>query len=391
MKRFSFEQFASSLTKKRKPSKEDFATYVGLDHMDSGSLKITRWGSSVPIKGEKIIMRKGDVLLGKRNAYLRRAAVAPHDGLFSAHGMVLEPKTDIIEEDFFPLFIASDYFFDEAIRISVGSLSPTINWSDLKNLEFDLPEIADQRNIAKTLWSIIDTIESYNSVIKVLNKLLETKFISLFGDPLTATENPLPCVSLKSIFERPFNGEWGKDDDSNTGVPVIRTTNFTDEGYVNYDGLVTRTIESKILKKKSLKKGDILLEKSGGSTDKPVGRVVLFNGEENKYLNNNFTTALRLNGNYDLNYLFVFYFLFLNYWSGGTADYESKTTGIHNLHLSEFMDNTFIPLPNPSEQATFSDYFMLIDNTKKEITKSIAKLKSVYTNVLTNSFRESEE
>ena len=107
---------------------------IGLEHLDAGTLTVSRWGSEVAPVGEKLIMRKGDVLFGKRRAYQKKVAIAPFDGIFSAHGMVLRPREDVITKEFFPLFINSDYFLDEAIRISVGSLSPTVNWKDLKDL-----------------------------------------------------------------------------------------------------------------------------------------------------------------------------------------------------------------------------------------------------------------
>lgn len=86
--------------------------------------------------------------------------------VFSAHGMVLRPKEDVIEKDFFPLFIKSDYFLDEAIKISVGSLSPTINWRDLKELKFSLPSLPEQKKLAKALWSIYETKENYKKAHK---------------------------------------------------------------------------------------------------------------------------------------------------------------------------------------------------------------------------------
>ena len=182
MPRYRFDQIAINFTEKRKPTESDVATYIGLEHMDSHSLTVKRWGSDVPIIGDKLVMKKGDVLLGKRNAYLRRAAIAPFDGLFSAHGMVLRPKTDVVDKDFFPIFIASDYFFDEAIRISVGSLSPTINWKDLKDVEFNLPTLDEQRKLAKILWAIIKTANSYQEMLEKQDLLIKSQFIEMFGN-----------------------------------------------------------------------------------------------------------------------------------------------------------------------------------------------------------------
>ena len=143
MKRYKFSDIAYNITEKKMPVPGDEKQYIGLEHLDSGSLQVSRWGGDIELKGEKLVMRKGDILFGRRNTYLRRAAIAPHDGIFSAHGMIFRPKTDVVDPGFFPFFIASDYFMDEAIRISVGSLSPTVNWGTLKNLEFNLPDIPE--------------------------------------------------------------------------------------------------------------------------------------------------------------------------------------------------------------------------------------------------------
>lgn len=180
---YHFKDIAINCTEKVKAEDIDISTYIGLEHLDSGSLSVTRWGSDVPIKGEKLVMHKGDVLFGKRNTYLRRAAIAPHDGAFSAHGMVLRPKENVIDKEFFPLFIASDYFFDAAIRISVGSLSPTVNWNDLKDLEFNIPAIPEQRELSKVLWAINDTKEAYKKLIQETDELVKARFIEIFGRP----------------------------------------------------------------------------------------------------------------------------------------------------------------------------------------------------------------
>ena len=196
MAKYRFEQIAINSTEKKKPVEEDRFTYLGLEHLDSGSLKVTRFGSDVAPIGEKLVMRKGDVLFGKRRAYQKKVAIAPFDGIFSAHGMVLRPNKDVIDPDFFPLFISSDYFLDAAIKISVGSLSPTINWRDLKILEFELPDLETQRKLAPVLWSINDTMESYKKLISATDELVKSQFIVMFGEP---KKNP-NAVSFETAF-----------------------------------------------------------------------------------------------------------------------------------------------------------------------------------------------
>lgn len=181
MSKYRFDQIAINSTAKKKPTEEDKYHYIGLEHIDSQNLIVSRWGSEVPPQGEKLLMEKGDVLFGKRRAYQKKVAIAPFDGIFSAHGMVLRPNGKVIDKDFFPMFISSDYFLDTAIAISVGSLSPTINWKDLARLEFDLPPMEEQRKLAEVLWSINDTLQAYQNLLAETDALVQTQFVEMFG------------------------------------------------------------------------------------------------------------------------------------------------------------------------------------------------------------------
>ena len=196
MAKYRFDEIAINSTEKKKPVEEDRFTYLGLEHLDSGCLKVTRYGSAVAPIGEKLVMHKGDVLFGKRRAYQKKVAIAPFDGIFSAHGMVLRPKEEVIDKDFFPLFISSDYFLDAAIKISVGSLSPTINWRDLKELEFELPDLETQRKLAAALWAMNETMDSYKELISATDELVKSQFIDMFGEPKSSPD----VVSFETAF-----------------------------------------------------------------------------------------------------------------------------------------------------------------------------------------------
>lgn len=203
MARYKFDQIAFNSTDKKKPTDEDKEHYIGLEHLDSGGLQVTRWGSEIAPKGEKLLMKKGDVLFGKRRAYQKKVAIAPFDGIFSAHGMVLRPRRDVIDAEFFPLFIASDYFLDAAIKISVGSLSPTINWRDLKELEFELPSIPAQQKLAKVLWAINYTKGAYEQLIKETDELVKSQFMEQFGGSEKYKTEPLSS-NVDEMFIGPF-------------------------------------------------------------------------------------------------------------------------------------------------------------------------------------------
>ena len=144
-------------------------------------------------------------------------------------------------------------------------------------------------------------------------------------------------TKLFDITGKALSGEWGTDDPDGCGIPVLRTTNFTNVGKVNYDNVVTRNIQKKNISDKLLKKGDIIIEKSGGTDKNPVGRVIYFEGEENKYLFNNFTGLLRVKDKNEWYPKYVFYSMFAYYKKGGTRRFENKTTGLHNLKLDDYI------------------------------------------------------
>lgn len=217
MPRYKFEQIAINSTEKKKPVEADKETYLGLEHLDTGCLRVSRWGAEVAPIGDKLIMRKGDVLFGRRRAYQKKVAIAPFDGIFSAHGMVLRPRLDVVTERFFPFFISSDIFLDAAIKISVGSLSPTINWRDLKELEFNLPPIDEQDSLADELWAFEETKGAYNGLLATTEALVKSQFIEMFGHG-QHQRRPLDDMCVRSAQ----NGFYRKGAEKDANTPIIK-------------------------------------------------------------------------------------------------------------------------------------------------------------------------
>ena len=271
MAKYRFDQIAINSTEKKKPVEEDRFTYLGLEHLDSGTLKVTRFGSEVAPIGEKLVMHKGDVLFGKRRAYQKKVAIAPFDGIFSAHGMVLRPKEDVIDKDFFPLFISSDYFLDAAIKISVGSLSPTINWRDLKELEFELPDLETQRKLAEVLWSINDTMEAYKKLIAATDELVKSQFMEQFviEAPYERTRLGDHISQIRGVSYKPADLRPSLSEES---VLLLRANNIG-AGRINHDE-VQYVAKEKVSTVQLIRASDILMCASSGSLEH-VGKAAI--------------------------------------------------------------------------------------------------------------------
>ena len=206
---YRFDKIAFNSTAKKKPTEEDKEHYIGLEHLDSDCLSVTRWGTDVAPTGEKLLMKKGDVLFGKRRAYQRKVGIAPFDGIFSAHGMVLRPNEEVIDKDFFPFFISSDQFMERAVRISVGGLSPTINWKDLREQEFEIPSLSEQKKLSAQLWAAYRLKESYKKLLSATDEMVKSRFIEMFdqapkvklGDYITTQSGGTPNTKKTEYYE----------------------------------------------------------------------------------------------------------------------------------------------------------------------------------------------
>lgn len=187
-------------------------------------------------------------------------------------------------------------------------------------------------------------------------------------------------TKLIDITGKSLSGEWGTDDLDGTGIRVLRTTNFTNDGVVDYNDVVTRKIAKKNLDSKYLRHGDIIIEKSGGSDKQPVGRVIYFEGPEQTYLFNNFTGLLRVHDRNTWLPRYVFYSLFSNYLMGGTMAYENRTTGLHNLQTDSYISSFEVRPVSIEKQveicSNLDKIIHMISLKKKQISKLDELVKS---------------
>lgn len=157
----AFGDIAQMVSERVDPGETELEVYVGLEHLDPESLKIRRHGTPEDVSGQKLKFYEGDIIFGKRRAYQRKLAVAHCDGICSAHAMVLRARPKVVLPEFLPFLMTSDLFMERAVAISVGSLSPTINWKTLKVQEFPLPPVDEQRRIAQLLWAADEVVERW--------------------------------------------------------------------------------------------------------------------------------------------------------------------------------------------------------------------------------------
>ena len=286
---YKLKDFAQDISVAIKDAQSSpFDRFVGLEHYDSGEPVITRYTDKSLLSSSVKEFRKNDILIARRNVYLKRAGIAFFDGLTSGDSIVLriyddcESRTGISKQDairIIPFILNSNVFWAYANKHADGMNSKRISKEMLYDYEFDLPPLAEQKVLADKLWAAYRLKESYKKLLAATEEMVKSQFIEMFG----AVESTKP---LTDFIEVSFPGEWGQEDKDGSGVKVIRTTNFTNNGKLDLSDVVTRDIDSVKVEKKKLSKGDIILERSGGTNENPVGRVVYFEADGTFLFNN---------------------------------------------------------------------------------------------------------
>ena len=184
---------------------------------------------------------------------------------------------------------------------------------------------------------------------------------------------------LEDVISKEFKGLWGTDF-SDDGIPVIKTNNMTYEGRIDFSDICVRNIPYKEAENNFLKKGDLIIEKSGGTKTHSVGYVNIFEGEDDKYVCNNFILPLRPNTEIVFP-KYLFWQLHGMYEAGRFSDCYNKTTGIQNLQKKTYFSKD-INLPSKEEQIKIAAHLdkiqAAIDNKKQQLSLLDEAVKSKF-------------
>ncbi|HKJ81849.1 MAG TPA: restriction endonuclease subunit S [Ignavibacteriaceae bacterium] len=235
-KEYRFDEIAFNISERVEPTTTDLEIYVGLEHLDPESIHIKRFGKRTDVKGTKLKVYPGDIIFGRRRAYQRKAAITNFEGFCSAHALVLRANPKVIEPKLFPFFLHSDSFMNRAVEISVGSLSPTINWGTLKKEKFLLPPKIQQSKIAELLWAADQVISTSEKVFELINQFILIRRRSLFK---TVVGKNKSIDSLINKSEDYFVGKLEQNEYKDTGkYPIIDQSQKMIAGYTDYSDLV---------------------------------------------------------------------------------------------------------------------------------------------------------
>lgn len=184
------------------------------------------------------------------------------------------------------------------------------------------------------------------------------------------------------------NGLWRGKQGPFITAHVIRNTNFTSIGKIDFSDIATLEVEQKQFAKRKLNRGDIIIERSGGGPKQPVGRVVYFADDLEPYSFSNFTSRIRVLDTKTFNPKFIFFILMNFYQEGRTESLQAKTTGIRNLDFNKYKELVTIPSLDLSEQERIAFVLSEIQKAVETQEKIVAGLKELKAATMEKLFHE---
>jgi len=362
------------------PSSEGFERYVGLEHIIPGNIHIKSWGNISDGTTFTRVFREGQVLFGKRRAYQKKVAIAEFDGVCSGDILVFKANEKYLISELLPFITQSDKFFDYAVKTSAGSLSPRTKYKDLAKFKFKLPPLDEQKRLADLMWSVDKTITAYKKLLsnELLTRSVTLKNIFLSKTYKTTKINELP---IKEI-----NGMWKTGETKDVmKVSIIRSTEIKPFGEISYNTAQRHTVKKFKFDNKKLIPGDIIIERSGGGPDQPVGRVCYFNEPDGNYTFSNFMSAIRIHNCNKVLPKYLFYFLLFFYEMKGTNRLQKQTTGIRNLDYDLYR-KIKIPIRNIEEQKACLNTIEKIEKNRKSLEAYIILIKKIQKQIINQIF-----
>lgn len=374
-------------------SESEHERFIGLKHFVSGDLKIKKWGSTSNLTSATKAFEAGDILLARRNAYLRRASLVEFDGVCSGDAFVLREKHEKIIPGFLAFIVNSSGLWDYANENAAGTMSKRVKWRDLANYEFLLPPKEHQAELAELLWAMDEAIEKGLLLGNKIDLYKQSYFEDFLRGVSVTKEKGSFAVKCKiediakpekySCVGGPFGSNLtGKDYVDEPGVPVIRGANLTiNEGkFIESAFVYVSPEKASRLKSNKAFRGDIIVTQRG-----TLGQVGLIPSDSKfeEYIVSQSQMKLTLDKAKALPE-YIYLYLLSN---RAQRDLEVATicTGIPHINLGIFK-NFSILLPNIDKQKSIISQIEEIETALKSYNTQMYNSKSLQKSLINQVF-----
>ncbi len=372
----------------RDPEIKGIERIVGLEHIDPENLHIRRWKTIE--EGTSFTHRfiPGQTLFGKRRAYQRKVAYAEFEGICSGDILTFESKNKmVLLPELLPFICLSSAFYNHALSTSAGSLSPRTNWTALKDFEFPLPPLVEQKRITEILWEADEALnqhqQSYSNLMSVKKALLNRLTIRATGKhPTKYTRlGEIPAHwRLATIDDVTSICQYGLSIPLNESgkYPVLRMMNY-DDGRIIANDLKYVDLDDTNFNSFKVHIGDILFNRTNSAD--LVGKVGIFD-LEGDYVFASYLVRLRADHNQILPDFLNFY---LNSDLGHKRLLAYATAGVSQTNISAGnLKKVLVPLPPLEEQMQIIGVLNNLESNKHLQRKHVIQTKKCLIALINN-------
>jgi type I restriction enzyme, S subunit len=390
-------KFSTDLINNKVSVEDSSSPYLGLEHIESWTgRKID--GEISNSEGLASSFTTGDVLFGKLRPYLAKVHLAQQDGLISSEALVVRSK-DELHAKFLKYYMLSRDFINIVDSSTYGSKMPRASWDFIGNLPVLLPEVEEQKTIARFLDFKTAQIDALIAKKKSLLGKLSERRTALISHAVTKGLDPTVAMKdskaawigqiprhweakrLKFVVSEPL--KYGANEAAELTDPelprYIRITDVNDDGSLREETF--RSLPEEIADSYLLSDGDILLARSGAT----VGKSFIYKPSWGVAAYAGYLIRARMSGSVNADFAYLF-FQSSCYWEWLSSVFIQAT--IQNVSAEKYA-NLVIPVPPVKEQLSIVNRLLVqlkrIDTQRERANLAVERLIEYRSALITNA------
>ena len=250
----------------------------------------------------------------------------------------------------------------------------------LKQISISYPEHEKQSMIVEILDKLEDSIDNYNTILGLLDKLVKARFIEMFGDP---ENNPNGWMESPLSEKLSVLGGFAFKSDKFSeisGIPILRIGNINSGHFKPVNMVYWKEDEN--LERYLIYPGDLVMSLTGTVGKDDYGNVCILGDDFEKYYLNQRNAKLEIQGGIN-----KFYLSQLLKFTQVKKKLTGISRGVRQANISnKDILNLVVPIPPIELQQQFEDFVHQVDKSREAVKKSLEKTQQLYDSLMQEYF-----
>ena len=232
------------------------------------SMYITETAQKIKPEGMKKsrYVQPGDFLLSNSMSF-GRPYILKIDGCIHDGWLVLRDKDDLFDKRFLYYYLSSKTTYEKFKSMAVGGVVNNLNSEMVRKVDVPIPSKMEQAKTADVLDKLNSVIVMYQQEIQKLDKLIQARFVEMFGDPVQNTKGWSidTCKNLTSKIGSGATPKGGRESYCTEGIAFVRSMNVYNNRFEYGDLAFINDEQANKLSNVMVQHKDVLLNITGAS------------------------------------------------------------------------------------------------------------------------------